>query len=195
LASEPASRAAELAAQQVESIVAASQAAADELRREAEQQAEAIRSEARLAAERELEEMRAESIRLGQDARQEAQNLVNDAKKESAEIREQTARAVEGRVADAEQKASQVMSEAETLSLGLRRLGESLTDQGGRILRDVHNAHRRMQADLRVMPVDRGEPARRSRTDRAPAGDRERSGGGQNPFEGLDVPDWVGRER
>jgi hypothetical protein len=196
---EGTSRAGELAARQVESIVTAAEAAAEEVKREAERKAEEIRRGARKDAERELEQRRTEAVQLGKDARRDAKGLVEEAEKESAQIREQTRRATEGRVAEAEKRAAQVMSEAETLSDGLRRLGESLTGQGERILRDVQAAHRRMQADLRIGPSDsdiESEPAsERTRTRAAspPAGERGRPAGRRNPLEDLEVPRWVGR--
>jgi hypothetical protein len=192
---QPSSRAAEIAAQHVESIVAAAEAAADEVRRQAEEQAEAIRAEGRREAEAELERARAEALKLGQDARREAENMRTDAQKESDQIREQTRRAVEGRVDLAEERAAAVMKEAETLSTGLRRLGDALSEQGGRILRDVEAAHRRMQADLQVSAGDEREPSRRPRAARTPSdGGRERAGR-TNPLEDFEVPRWVGRDR
>jgi hypothetical protein len=199
MAYEPASRAADLAAQQVESIVSAAETAAEQVKWEADREAEAIRAEGRHQAEAALERAQAEAVELGQGARRDAEALVADAKKESEQIREQTRRAVEGRVADAEEKAGQVMEEAQALSRGLRQLGETLSDQGARILRDVHAAHRRMQADIRVLPrpAPTGEPARHPRARPAADSERERArGGGQgNPFQDLEVPNWVGRER
>ena len=76
--------------------------------------------------------------------------LVEDAHKESVQIREQTQRSVDGRVAAAEKAAAEVLEEARTLHDGMRRLGETLTDQAERMLRDVQAAHKQMQADLRV---------------------------------------------
>ena len=155
------SRAAELAAQQVESIVAASQAAADELNRRAQEEAEQIRSAARKDAERELADARRQATALGKESRESASGLVEDARQEAEQTREEARRAAEARVAAAEEAAENVLAEARTLSTGLRRLGESLTEQGERILRDVSGAHKRMQADLRVVPAE--EPSARPR--------------------------------
>jgi vacuolar-type H+-ATPase subunit E/Vma4 len=197
MAHEPGSRAAELAAQQVESIVGAAQASADLVQQEAAREAEGIIAQARRDAEKELDRARAEAAKLGEQARRDAESQVEEASNESAQIREQTQRAVEGRVADAEEKAARVMEEAETLSKGLRRLGEALGEQGGRILRDVQAAHRRMQADLQVAAPDPEETLRRARSARTPADSgQERVGGGRrNPFEEIDVPGWVGPDR
>ena len=154
-------RASELAAQQVEQIVAAAQQAADEIRREAreeqidlrrwaEEDCDELRKEARRDAERMIEKARKQALLLGTDARREGEALLEDARKESARIREQTQRAVEGRVASAEKAAADVLEEARTLTSGLRQLGKSLEDHAERILRDVTAAHKRMQAELRV---------------------------------------------
>jgi hypothetical protein len=102
-----------------------------------------------------------------------------------------------------------VLSEAKVLSTGLRRLGESLSEQGERILRDVSAAHKKMQGDLRVGPS--GEPP--PRAPRRPSdsheaellatvrqAEEEREGeprrrpsapARKNPIDDLDVPNWV----
>jgi hypothetical protein len=206
------SRAADLAAQHVEQIVAA-----------AEQAAEQIREQGRRDAERELQEARKQALAVGHDARDEAKKVVSDAEQEADQLREQTRRAVEGRVAAAEQAAAEVLEEAQTLSAGMRRLGQSLGNQAERMLRDVQAAHRRMQADLRVAPSadldsrparrrtssppaapppsEEGDQAGLSESERIiaaaeaaregrPAAPRPRRGG-SNPFDDLDVPNWV----
>ena len=169
------SRASELAARQVEQIVAAAQEAAEEIRKEArleqhdirrwaEQDSEEVRKEARRDAERMIEDARKRAILLGSDARREAEAMLAEAKQESRHMREQTQRAVEGRVAAADKAAAEVLEEARTLSGGLHQLGKSLEDHADRILRDVSAAHKRMQADLRIgesEPVTEPEPARR----------------------------------
>jgi hypothetical protein len=209
------SRAAELAAAQVESIVAAAQAAADQIRQDArlelaglrpqaEREAEAIRAE----AARELETVQRQALRLHEDARREARALLAEAKAEADQVREQTRRAVEGRVANAEQAASEVLEEARVLSSGLRQLGELLSEHGERILREVHAAHRRMQAELRVgrpssdRPTDapapgagQGAPAR-SNPERTSRFSREAPSSapaeGPSSRDDLDVPAWLG---
>ena len=198
------SRAADLAAQQVEQIVQA-----------AEQAAEQIREQGRRDAERELAEAKRQALAVGHDARTEAKKVIADAEQEADQMREQTRRAVEGRVAAAEKAAAEVLEEAQTLSSGMRRLGESLGSQAERILRDVQAAHRRMQADLRVAPSRdlESRPVRRRASEPTPERDpgglseseriiaaaeaaREapaprRRRGGSNPFDDLDVPNWV----
>jgi cell division septum initiation protein DivIVA len=203
------SRAADIAARQVESIVAAAEATARQLEEEAARQADQIRKKGRTDAQRELE-----------SARKDAKKQIEEAERESAQLREQTRRQMEGRVAAADEAATQVLEEARTLSSGLRHLGASLQDQGERILREVQGAHKRMQADLRVGPPDDDLPPRRAATRSrrlersAPGGEatpeerealeraaaelrgaprrrprRERD----NPFDDLDVPSWVER--
>jgi hypothetical protein len=134
------SQAAEIAAQHVESIMAAAEKSADQLTEEARREAEDIRAKAREAAEHEL------------DA----------AREEARQLREQTRRQIEGHVSAAEDAAARVLDEAKTLSSGLRQLGTLLQSQGERILRDVQAAHKHMQADLRVGPLDDEVPASRS---------------------------------
>jgi hypothetical protein len=162
------SRTAEVAAQQVEAIVAAAQVAAAELQRQAERDAEKIRDAGRRDVKKEIEAAHNELAELSEKARHQAKELIDDAEKESAQLREQTRRQVQARTAAAEEAAEQVLSDARALSTGLRRLGEILGDQGERLMRDVQAAHRRMQADLRVGPPDSDIPsepvARRSRT-------------------------------
>jgi len=240
-------RVADIAAQQVESIVSAAQAAADELRAEAERDAKEMRADGRSAGEREKAKAREEAIALSEEARRSADKLLADAKREAAELREKTRKASEDQTASAKKASSEVLAEAQALSAGMRRLGESLGSQAERILRDVQAAHRRMQADLRVdsstspppgseipefsprtpatdsLPVSsdrlrrrentspprsRGataeESARIQRAAEAAAGEergparqppervRDR---GANPFDDLDVPSWVARDR
>jgi flagellar biosynthesis/type III secretory pathway protein FliH len=213
------SKAAEIAAQYVESIVAAAETSADELTNEAIRQAEEIRAKGREEAKEELDAARKQAVELGQDARREAARHIEEAEKEAKQLREQTRRQVEGRVSAAEKAAGEVLEEAKVLSSGLRQLGSSLQNQGERILRDVQAAHKRMQADLRVGPPDDDLPASPVRTaSRAASGsagsssatpderaaleraaaelrgsDRPSRRGRANPFDDLDVPSWVER--
>jgi hypothetical protein len=143
-------RVADVAAQQVESIMSAAQVAADELRAEAEREAKQMRADGRSAGEREKANAREEAIALNEEARRSADKLLADAKREAAQLREKTRRASEEQTAAAKKASAEVLAEAQALSGGLRRLGESLGAQAERILRDVQAAHRRMQADLRV---------------------------------------------
>jgi hypothetical protein len=214
-------RASDVAAQQVERIVAAAQAAADQILEEAgvlqrkaqeqgERDAKEIRHRAQAEGQKELNKSRKQAIVMSQDAKREAEALLSESKRESEQLREQTQSAVEGRVAAAEKASSEVLAEARALSGGLHQLGHNLQEHADRILRDVQAAHKRMQADLRVgpdglgvsgvreEPIQRGsrpvgEPAGRD----APARERPESAtpaGGRrrpNPFDDLEVPSWT----
>jgi len=168
---------ADLVAEQVESIVAAAQEAAEGIRKQAKlevqereklanQEGETIRAEARRDATRELDSARRKAARMGEDARQEAQTLLEESRAEANELREHTRREVAGRVEAAEHASEEVLAEARALSGGLRRLGKSLGEQAERILRDVEAAHKRMRADLRAPVPERDDfelPGRASR--------------------------------
>jgi hypothetical protein len=202
--------AAEIAARQVESIVAAAQEAAEQLKEEARREADEIRVRGSEDAQRELERVRKQAVELDRDTRGEGERLLADARREADQLREQTRRAVEGRVASAEEAAARVLAEARTLSTGLRQLGASLSEQGERILREVQAAHRRMQADLRIGPAEESRPAQRQTSSAATAeeraaiertarrlgvgGDRPGRGERRGPLEDLELPDWVGGE-
>ena len=221
-------RASELAAEQVEQIVAAAQAAAEEIRQEAEAErrkiAAAARREseeaieaARRSAESELAKVHKHALLLGQDARREAEAVIGDAEDEAAQIREKARRTVDGRVAAAERAAAEVLEEARALSGGLRQLGKALEDHADRILRDVTAAHKRMQSDLRVggstgpeaslhavpapaesRPGSASEGRFERGASRGPRPAPEEEGAGRrrrNPFEEIELPSWVGRER
>ena len=209
------SRAAEIAAGYVESIVAAAEQSANELTEKARREAEEVRAKAREEAARELDDARRKAVELGQDARRSASEQIAEAQKEAEQIREQTRRQIESRVAEAEEAAARVLEEARTLSSGLRQLGGSLQSQGERILRDVQAAHKRMQADLRIelpepepRPRDRetgrggssdshATPEERAALERAASelreGTRRPARPPQNPLDDLDVPRWVER--
>ena len=197
MSAPPSSRPSEVAARQVEQIVAAAQEAADQIRKQAESELEAIRHDARRQAETELTQARKDAILLSEDARNDAELILTEAQAQSDELREKTQRAVKGRVAAAEVAAAEVLDEAKALSAGLNQLARSLSDQAERILRDVQAAHTRMQADLRIDPSQEEPRAVRSEERRTPASrgsgetgavtpSRQRA----NPFDELDVPAW-----
>ena len=210
------SRAADLAAQQVEQIVQAAEKAARQIKEEASAQ------------------VQREALKELEEARREARAHIEEAEKEAAQIREQTTRAVQGRVVAAEKAAAEVLEEARTLHNGMRRLGDLLSEQAERMLRDVQAAHRQMQASLRVAPDLETTPQRRTpepapareelgasrpdrpRVERRPSvapdaseseriiaaaeaaraeADRPPRRRRANPFDDLDVPSWVGRDR
>jgi hypothetical protein len=171
---KPVSRAAELAAEQVESIVLAAQASAEKLADAARTEAEAARQEA-------------ESVRAL--ARESAQADVEAARKEAS-----------ARIRDAQVAADEVLEQARAVSTGLTQLAHLLTTHAERILRDVTNSHRAMSADLRA--AARNEPlVDRENGERGDGGDdpepreaarpRRRDTGGGNPFADLEPPSWV----
>jgi hypothetical protein len=176
-------RRADVAAAQVEEILAAAQ-----------ESAERIVADARRAAEQELEHARQQAIEFDRDTRREASRVVDEARREAAAVRAETQRAVEGRVERAQRAADEVLADARALSEGLHQLGELLAEQGERILREVHAAHKRMQADLRVGPGrPEGDPLEAGLP--PAARERPRPGTSRQPRERLDVPTWVPGQR
>jgi F0F1-type ATP synthase membrane subunit b/b' len=171
----PVSRAAEIAAQQVESIVTAAQESAQKLAETARREVESARQEA-------------ESVRAL--ARESAQADVEAARKEAS-----------ARIRDAQDAADEVLEQAKAVSSGMKQLANLLTVHAERILRDVTNSHLAMSADLRT--AVRNEPlaepegrapdepgdARESRTARRPR--RPAAGGDDNPLADLEPPSWV----
>ena len=182
------SRAAELAAQQVESIVAAAQAAAAAIREDAENDV----VESRKRTEREIESSRAEVKReveaLKTVAQREAEEQRQNAQVLAIQMAEDARKDAELRVNTAQKAADEVMEDARAVSTGLRRLGESLEAQAATILRDVAAAHKRMTADLRVGGGGAAPPAesmaRVSRQARQTPSE-------SSPFSEIDVPAWV----
>jgi cell division septum initiation protein DivIVA len=147
---EGSSRAAELAARQVEAIVSAAHRAADELRQEAARE----RAEMLQAAKRDATGIRGEAKReAGEEverARHAAEKVSDDAFARAKEMTDDAAATAERLVEGAQRAADEALADAHAMSHGLRRLGEVLGDQAERILRDVQAAHKRLSADLRV---------------------------------------------
>jgi hypothetical protein len=208
---DPASRAAELAAQQVEQIVDAAQLAAEQIKLDATAATEERRAklEAEFADKREV--LEAEVRRMREDATREAEKeraeaateskqVRDDALKEAARLGQQAQNEAAERVAIAEKAADEALADARAISSGLQRLGQSLEEYAERILRDVQAGHRRLRGDLRIAggsPATPGEGARRetpevARDSAASPGSRRR---GANPFDDIDVPSWVARDK
>ncbi len=166
------SRAAEIAARQVESIVSAAELTAESLRAEARREGEALRREA---------EADSEVIRTR--AQRDADKLAEDARRRVTQVEKEAHDALAVRMAAAEKAADATLAEAQAIHAGLRELGSGLSGHAERILRDIQGAHRRMTTDLR-----RGE-----RPSSAPASMAPRPGprAAGNGFDGIDVPDWV----
>jgi hypothetical protein len=216
-AHDSASKAAELAARQVEQIVEAAQVAAERIKADATKTGEERQAaiEAELTKQREildaeLKTLRADAIREAEKARAEAaaeaKKLRDDALKEAARLGQQSHTEAAERVAVAEKAADEALADARAISSGLRRLGQSLEDYAERILRDVQAGHRRLRGDLRIAgggpPATPGERARRAQAERPADGT---AGGeppptlragrrGGNPFDEIDLPNWVARD-
>ncbi len=203
MSSSPTTRAADVAAQQVEQIVAAAQEAANQIREDARRELVEIRERGEREMDEEMNRARKQAIVLTEDARRDAEGILADADREAAQLRQQTERAVQGRVAAAEKAAAEVLEEARALSGGLQQLGRSLESQADRILRDVSAAHRQMQADLRIAGAGERAPDRAPDEltepspgrSSAPAEKRfERSAPprrrGANVFDELELPSW-----
>jgi hypothetical protein len=144
------SKAADLAAQRVEAIVAAAQEAAEQIKQEARDQVAAEISDARKRAAEIEQRARDEAIEFDADTRREAERVIADARRRAAQIREQAKRSVAGRVERADAASAEMVGHAEALTQGLLQLGELLTEQGERILRDVQTARRGMGAQLKA---------------------------------------------
>jgi hypothetical protein len=207
--SDHASKAAELAAQQVEAIVEAAQAAAADIESGAEKKLEAQRAqlEAEFASrqqalEEEIGRIRKEAVAAAEKARSEAEAYATterrSADEEARRLRDDSRREAAERVVGAEKAADEALADARAVSGGLKRLGQALEEHAERILRDVQAGHKRLQADLRVAARGPGsssseEPAPRRRapesgasaTERAPRSARRR------PFDDIDLPEWV----
>ena len=176
-APKPVSRAAELAAQQVESIVEAAQASAAQLADTAKKELDSARQEA-------------EQVRVL--ARESAKAELDSARKEARE-----------RIAEAQTAADDVLAEAKAVSSGMRQLAHLLTTHAERILRDVTNSHRAISAELRAAgaedvartaPAKADAPSREEEARDAPETPRPRArarSSGDNPFADLEPPSWV----
>jgi hypothetical protein len=94
------------------------------------------------------ERAREQAIELEEDAAREVERRLSEAERTATQVAERTRREVEGRVERAEAAGAEMVEHAEALSAGLRRLGELLTQQGERILRDTRNARRQLRAQM-----------------------------------------------
>jgi F0F1-type ATP synthase membrane subunit b/b' len=153
------SRAGEIAAQQVTEIVKAAEAAAEQIERDALERAQAELESVRAQAEQELAQARARVAALEERSRDRALELEDDTKREverrlsealekAAAVKERPRRSVDGRVERADAAAAEMVAHAEAVSAGLRKLGELLTEQGERILRDTRSARKQLRAQM-----------------------------------------------
>ena len=153
------SRAGEIAAQQVNAIIEAAEAAAEQIERDALERAQAELESVRAQGKQELAQARARTaaleerarervIELDEDTVREAERRLAEAERKAAQVKERTRRSVEGRVERAEAAGAEMVAHAEALSAGLRKLGELLTEQGERILRDTRTARQQLRAQM-----------------------------------------------
>ena len=178
------SKAAEIAAQQVEQIVEAAQLAADRMH---------------VAAEREIadrrREVEKEGDRIRTDAKREAEKALEDARVEALKITEEARKKADERIGTAEKAADEALADAKAMSNGLRRLASHLEHQAEQILRDVQAGHRNLRADLRVASgAGPGGGSALQDEERSTSRGRRRGGSADNPFEDIEVPNWVGPE-
>lgn len=180
------SKAAEIAARQVEQIVEAAQLAADRLQVDAEREIADLRREVEKEGERIRTEAKRDAEKARDDAKVEALKVTEEARKKAAE-----------RIEAAEKAADDALADAKAISNGLRSLGAVLEQQAEILLRDVQAGHRRLRAELRVASgagpgggsaLPQESPAA---TSPSGTGGRRRRGSGDTPFE---VPTWVGPE-
>jgi F0F1-type ATP synthase membrane subunit b/b' len=153
------SRAGEIAAQQVTEIVKAAEAAAEQIERDALERAQAELESVRAQAEQELAQARARvaaleersrdrALELEDDTKREVERRLSEAQEKAAAVKERTRRSVDGRVERADTAAAEMVAHAEAVSAGLRKLGELLTEQGERILRDTRSARKQLRAQM-----------------------------------------------
>jgi cell division septum initiation protein DivIVA len=150
MSADPSSRAAELAAQQVEAIVNAAHTAAEEIRQEAERQRADVLRAAKTDATRIREQAKREAGEEVERAREAAEKISDDAFARAKEMTDDAGATAGQMVEGAQVAADEALADARAMSHGLRRLGEVLGEQADRILRDVQAAHKRLSADLRV---------------------------------------------
>jgi len=166
-APRPVSRAAELAAQQVESIVAVAQESAEKLTRAASEEAASVRALARESAQADVEA-----------ARKEASTRIRAAQEAADDVLEQ-AKAVSGGMKQL----------AHLLTTHAERILRDVTNSHRAMSADLRAAARNEP----LAPADEDAPAE----ERAPAAPGERAqprrpGTGQeNPFADLEPPSWV----
>jgi cell division septum initiation protein DivIVA len=165
----PVSRAAELAAQQVESIVAVAQESAEKLTRTAREEAASVRALARESAHADVEA-----------ARKEASTRIREAQDAADDVLEQ-AKAVSGGMKQL----------AHLLTTHAERILRDVTNSHRAMSADLRAAARNepLVDDERPTPAA-GESAGPPASDE-PVRARRRDAGRENPFADLEPPSWV----
>ena len=164
-ATRPVSRAAELAAEQVESIVSVAQASAEKLTRAAREEAESVRALARESAQADVEAARKEATARIRDAQAAADDVLEQTKAVSAGMKQL----------------------ANLLTVHAERILRDVTNSHRAMTADLRAAARNEPvepepAEDRAPAPDGGEP-------RAAA--RPRASNIDNPFTDLEPPSWV----
>lgn len=162
----PVSRAAELAAQQVESIVAVAQESAEKLTRAAREEADSVRALARESAQADVEA-----------ARKEASARIREAQDAADEVLEQ-AKAVSGGMKQL----------AHLLTTHAERILRDVTNSHRAMSADLRAAARN---EPLVNGSDDGEPSAPDEPQEADGRRRRPGAGRENPFADLEPPSWV----
>ncbi len=159
----PVSRAAELAAQQVEQIVGVAQASAEKLTRTAREEAESVRALARESAQADVESARKEASARIRDAQGAADEVLEQAKAVSAGMKQL----------------------AHLLTTHAERILRDVTNSHRAMSADLRAAARNEP----LAPLEEREPAPDGEPAEAPRA--RRGSGGDNPFADLEPPSWV----
>jgi hypothetical protein len=164
---QPVSRAAELAAEQVESIVAVATESAEKLTRAAREEAASVRALARESAQADVE-----------SARKEASARIRDAQAAADEVLEQ-AKAV----------SSGMKQLAHLLTTHAERILRDVANSHRAMSADLRAAGR----DEPLVEDDRpsAEPGETPEASTEPPRGRRRGGSRDNPFADLEPPSWV----
>lgn len=209
------------AAERVQGILAAAEAAAEKIRAEAEARMSERIAEGDRAAEfrvKAAEEEASDVIKLAQeealriqaeadeakteaanqaltvvaDAHKTADGILSEARGEAADVRAEAEERARSLISDARDTAAGVRSEGLELVSHLREMGDSLRANADRLLRDVQRIHSRMTRELDSVGGAPDEPSVTvSRTRRSAADEAESS---LSPSgEVLDVPEFLPR--
>ena len=162
-APRPVSRAAELAAEQVESIVSVAQASAEKLTRAAREEAESVRALARESAQADVE-----------TAREEAAARIREAQEAADDVLEQTKAVSNG-----------MKQLANLLTVHAERILRDVTNSHRAMTADLRAAARNEP----LAPLEEREPVPEDGEPRARA--RPRASSSDNPFSDLEPPSWV----
>jgi hypothetical protein len=193
------------AAERVQGILAAAEAAAEKIRAEAEARMSERIAEGDRAAEfrvKAAEEETSEAIKLAQEEALRIRSEAEEAKTEAANqaltvvqgeaagVRAEADERARSLIADARDTAAGVRAEGLELVSHLREMGDSLKANADRLLRDVQRIHSRMTRELDSVGSATDEPevtASRSRPSAADESESLLSPTG----EVLDVPEFL----